>query len=234
MPEHHSWSDVAAQMRGHYTVLLTALFLVLALSPFVGGSVWGRWVMLIAFLFTMVSAVLACGRKRRALLFLIVLAVASLASSSAEAAMGLTHGRTVGDLLRFVFLGTVIWFILSDVLRSRRVTLNTVFGACCTYLLIGLMWAAVYSVLELNEPGSFGALAEQPRSARYGDGSIHSQLTYFSMITLTAVGYGDITPVTPPARTLAMIEGLIGQLYLAIIIARLVAMEITGRSRAPS
>ena len=58
-----------------------------------------------------------------------------------------------------------------------------------------------------------------------------SQLIYYSMITLTTVGYGDITPVSPQARTLAALEGLIGQLYVAIIIARLVALEIVGRRK---
>jgi hypothetical protein len=121
--------------------------------------------------------------------------------------------------------------MLANILRSTRVTMNTVYGAACIYLMLALAWASIFVLLEWMWPGSF--TLELPAAAswqeRFGVMARDSELFYFSMITLTTVGYGDISPISPPARTLAALEGLIGQLFLAIIIARMVGMELATR-----
>jgi hypothetical protein len=126
--------------------------------------------------------------------------------------------------LEFCFLTLVAASLLMDIARSRRVDMNVVFGACCVYLLLGLIWAAVYSLLESAAPGSFD-LSGRPDGAE----SAASGLVYYSFITMTTVGYGDIVPLSPPARALSALQGLVGQLYLAIVIARFVGLEISTR-----
>jgi Ion channel len=108
--------------------------------------------------------------------------------------------------------------LLRQVFRAGPVTAYRLQGAIAVYLLFGVGWAHAYHLTGLLHPGSFN---EPP-------GEIPSVLdwAYFSFITLTTVGYGDITPVKPIARTLAMGEALTGQLYLAVLVARLVAMEV--------
>ena len=110
--------------------------------------------------------------------------------------------------------------LLSQVFRPGPVTSYRLQGAIAVYLLFGVGWAHAYHLTGLLHPGSFNTPA----------GEIPSVLdwAYFSFITLTTVGYGDITPVKPIARTLAMGEALAGQLYLAVLIARLVAMEVVS------
>jgi hypothetical protein len=90
--------------------------------------------------------------------------------------------------------------------------------AVCVYFFIGLMWSFVFSVLESLQPGSF----------RFGQGLTANvkNFIYYSFVTQTTLGYGDITPVTPPARNLSVLEAIIGQLYLAVLIARLVGVQI--------
>jgi len=110
--------------------------------------------------------------------------------------------------------------LLAQVFRPGPVTSYRLQGAIAVYLLFGVGWAHAYHLTGLLHPGSFNTPS----------GEIPSVLdwAYFSFITLTTVGYGDITPVRPIARTLAMGEALTGQLYLAVLIARLVAMEVVS------
>ena len=117
--------------------------------------------------------------------------------------------------------------LLAQVFRSGPITSYRVQGAIAVYLLFGVGWAHAYHLTELLHPGSFNSTA----------GPLDSVVTwaYYSYVTLSTVGYGDITPVRPIARALSMGEALTGQLYLAVLIARLVAMEvITWQSKNQS
>jgi hypothetical protein len=127
--------------------------------------------------------------------------------------------------LAAVIVITVV--LLAQVFRSGPVTSYRVQGAIAVYLVFGVGWAHAYHITELLHPGSFNSTA----------GPITSVVdwAYYSYITLSTVGYGDITPVRPIARTLSTGEALTGQLYLAVLIARLVAMEvITWQSKNQS
>ncbi len=108
--------------------------------------------------------------------------------------------------------------LLAQVFRSGPVTSYRVQGAIAIYLLFGVGWAHAYHITALLHPGSFNATAGNLNSV--------ADWAYYSYITLSTVGYGDITPVLPVARALSIGEALTGQLYLAVLIARLVAMEV--------
>ena len=111
--------------------------------------------------------------------------------------------------------------LLSQVLfRGGPVTHSRIQGAIAVYLLFGIGWAHAYHIAELVHPGSF--------RLEVGEMSNVSDWIYYSFVTLTTVGYGDITAVRPIARTLSIGEALTGQLYLAVLIARLVAMEVVS------
>ena len=123
-------------------------------------------------------------------------------------------------------LGTVIFssftasIILWHVLREDKITSDTLFGAVCAYLLIGHTWTTLYMLLEVLHPGSFYV-----GTAQNPDHMVNiSDLSYFSIVTLTTLGYGDITPVTSTARSFAALEALFGVMYNAILIARLVGL----------
>jgi len=104
-----------------------------------------------------------------------------------------------------------------EVFRRGAVNQHRILGAVAVYLLIGLAWASAYELLHFVRPGAFGsALAAEPAPQTW---------IYYSFVTLTTMGYGDITPVHPVARSLAIAEALIGQLYLAITLARLVSLR---------
>jgi len=113
--------------------------------------------------------------------------------------------------------------ILGYVLRSGRVTADKIFAAVCVYMLIGYAWTFAYALLDEMQPGSFAALAETPR---HDYAAPVMQLRYFSFMTLTTVGYGDVVPRSPATRTVATLEAVMGQIYLTVLVARLVGLHI--------
>lgn len=122
--------------------------------------------------------------------------------------------------IAFAFYGIVSELIL------LRLTRHAVLGAVCGYLLLGILWMLLYLAVETAVPGSFRISAEDDlRSA--GPQSVRDLLGYFSFITLATVGYGDVTPVTPIARTLAWLEAVVGQFYLGVLVAGLVGFKVT-------
>lgn len=119
-----------------------------------------------------------------------------------------------------VAMATFALVVLGKVLRPGTITRHRLEGAVAVYLLIGLLWANAYEWVWLVHPGAFTG------SGLEGGGG---WWTYYSFVTLTTMGYGDITPLHPIARSLAGAQALTGQLYLAILISRLVALEVSAR-----
>jgi hypothetical protein len=115
-------------------------------------------------------------------------------------------------------MGFLIALILRQVFRAGPITPHRVQGAIAIYLLLGIFWAVLYEMVELVQPGSFGI-------SHPGGRAVLPQLAYFSFTTLTTLGVGDIVPINPVARSLTMLEALVGQLFPVILIARLVTME---------
>jgi voltage-gated potassium channel Kch len=132
-----------------------------------------------------------------------------------------------GSLLAVVTLGCFAAIVLTRVFEAGPVTKHRIHGAVCAYLLFGLMWAAAYAFIENAFPQAF-SLASGAEPAD----KLAARFVYFSFVTLTTVGYGDITAVHPLARTLVVAEALTGQLFPAIIIGGLVSSALQNRSEA--
>jgi voltage-gated potassium channel len=149
---------------------------------------------------------------------------------------GLTFTLTVAaqftehPLLHYLALGAVlIFFFLSccisvyDVLFGGSIDINRLVGAACIYLLSGTIWGIVYFLLNVIAPQSFSGIIGETWSEQL------NEFTYHSFVTLTTLGYGDVTPVAPVARTLCYLEAILGQLYLTVLVAALVGMHILHR-----
>ena len=153
--------------------------------------------------------------RRSRFYFVLVLAVVTALLSFYHQ----TGNRSVDvafQLCLSLFLLTMIIQILKKaVLKNEKVSREKIAAALCVYLLAGYLWACLYTFADILNPGAF-----QNNLRGYPD------LLYYSFITLATVGYGDITPVTPLARSLAVLEAITGQLYLAVMIARLVGLHI--------
>ena len=118
----------------------------------------------------------------------------------------------------------IIWVVARAVFAAGRITYHRVIGAVLLYLAIGFVFVALFTLVGALAPGSFSGLTVADRIF------VPSDFVYFSFSTLTTVGYGDIVPVHPIARSLCNVEAIIGQLYPATLLARLVSLEIGSRS----
>ena len=122
-----------------------------------------------------------------------------------------------------IFL-SLLGTLCKSVFSSGRIDTNRILGAVSIYFLLALIWALIYSLIEVWQPGSFNIPNYVAQGIRQ---QMVCDLIYFSNVTLTTLGYGDILPVSNLARTLANMEAMAGQLYVAIVIARMVGMQVT-------
>lgn len=207
------------------TVLLyTLLLLLFVVVPFFSDTAIGRLAIDAFFFVVLTSGALAVRRRfRRVALGTVLVVLFARTFALVE------PGRTVALVstsVTVVFLTFACSGILRRVFAAGRITRSRIEGAVAVYLLIGLILGLVYTMLAVLDPNALdvGAL-ELSADVRAMQQQLFRQMSYFSFVTLTTVGYGDITPVSETARQVAVFEGLLGQLYPAILLARLVSME---------
>jgi hypothetical protein len=208
------------------TVLLALLVGNVFVVPLAQFATWGRLAGRTILSLIIISGIVASVRNPRLVLVLVGITFGSLLVGWEDFRRPNIYLHLLNDLDALVFIAFLAVLILRQALRAGRITSRRVQGSVAVYLLLGLLWAVSYDVIELLQPGSFsshtgGATAALP------------ELAYFSFTTLTTLGLGDVLPLSPLARSFTMLEGLVGQLFPVILITRLVAMEIeysrTGR-----
>jgi voltage-gated potassium channel Kch len=213
---------------GLSALLLTLVVSIFVLRPLVSLSLAGEALIEACYVFMLLAGVWTVWRHRRqAILLTVVIVIAELVRwlHRQMPDAGLAPWEALSGA---VCIGILVFLVLRRVFQAGPITTQRIEGAIAVYLLFGLMWANVYQFIELLKPGAF-----QISSGGAGASDRFSPLLYFSFITLTTLGYGDIVPIHPVARSLAMVEALTGQLYPAILIARLVSMEIASKDRQP-
>lgn len=205
---------------GNFSFLFIGLILTLVALPFsYSMAALGRYSITLLFsLFMLVSVwSLAASRYVFQLGRLLVVIIGSIAGIGAVYGVGHTL-EMLGLLLMLIFCGLSAYIAGRDVFVMHRVDLNSLIGAFCVYLLIGMIWALLYRLLHLYGLASFsGNITEEERA-------LFPDLVYFSFVTLASLGYGDISPIGGLPRTLAYLEAVIGQFYLAVMVASLVGV----------
>jgi hypothetical protein len=158
----------------------------------------------------------------------VVLVLVATGLSAVAAALRLRHSSLdlYVDATAWTILGvSVSWAVARAVFGPGEVNYHRIMGAILLYLIIGATFVALYTFVGLIIPDAFSGVPMDDSPA------LASNLIYFSFVTLTSTGYGDIVPVHPIARSLCNIEGIIGQLYPATLLARLVSLEIESRRK---
>ena len=216
---------------GRFASLLIALIAIFAATPFAGRTDSPVQLLSVAFSAVLVAGVYSVSRRRRVLYIAIAIAAPTLAFEWISTYYPTTFTIVTNLSLLGVFVAFVAIVILREILQEDRVSLDTIFGGIAIYMLIGLGWAIGFSILEHLEPGSYPFAGQDLQQIRAKDAFVFPELLYFSFVTLTTLGYGDMVPATQPARALAVSEAITGQLYVAIFIARLVALHINHTVR---
>lgn len=203
-------------MHCKYQVLMAVSLALLLCYPFLVGTSNKELLLDTLTNFVLLSALLAVSSNRKVLSIALVLLLLALVF----AWLPLSRLKTAELIFTALFLAYVIWHIFSDVFSQQSINRDTLFGAICIYLLLGLLWSYFYLLLVCLTPDAFTI----DPAKLVSDGELSGNLLYYSYTTLTTVGYGDITPVSLQARSIAIIEQITGVFYIAIMMARLVSM----------
>jgi hypothetical protein len=234
MEERHGPPNVIAAVyhRWRFGVVLMASLLLAVAQPLSAGLFDEHRSFDVFFSLLIVAVLLLVFEEREHRRTAFSLGFAALLGVWASHAVGGRVGQmclVAAHLLAVCFFAFALYRILRGIF-ARQVSGDAIFGAVCGYLLLGIIWTLLYSAVETAFPGSFSC----PMPA--GPDSLVAQpdrdvLGYYSFITLATVGYGDVTPTTPLARTLAWMEAVAGQFYLAILVAGLVGFKVTQSMR---
>jgi len=206
--------------------LLVALVLLLVTAPFVEELKDGGLILSVLFSLVLIAAVFAVADRKRTLTIALVLAVPAITARWINHFHPHLVHPTVFLVCGLLLLAYVIGHLLHFVLRAPVVTVEVLCASIAAYLMLGLMWTVAYWFVDQMTPG--GAFSF---NTEHGTHSIDGfSGFYFSFITLSTVGYGDITPISRAARLLAAMEAMTGLLYVAVLIARLVSLYSSGKS----
>lgn len=223
--------DVIRLAENKYNRLLSVLVLGLLFYPFIDQNwVVGSILILFFFLICLVTILLVIKElehSRQLFRHYIQLGVLFFILRAASQLFTLPFSlnkllSTASAAIFLYFLGLSIYLILQEIFPTQTVKGDTIKGGICVYLLIGFFWANLYDMVYSFDSSAFRSLSEANKQAN---------LIYFSFTTLTTTGYGDIVPISTLARAFANVEAIVGVMYPAIFIARLVGLYSTQQHK---
>ena len=207
-----------------YHVLLGFLLTAFIIQPWAGATFLGDRLVPALYTLTFALALAFVVRDRRLIVTGVALLLPSFVASAvlAEPSPGVD---AFGHLSSLAFLALIIGSFLYRLFRHESVTAATISGAISVYLFLGIGWALAFETVFLLDPNAFGGLDFVSAGER------STELFYFSFTTISTIGYGDLVPLSEAARSLAVTEGIVGQLYLVVLVARFVGLHAQPRPR---
>jgi hypothetical protein len=214
-------SMIEAVLKGRFSALLVSLVLLFLISPLISGEqglvdrVFGIFVLAV-----LASCLRAIAHSKRFFIFMVLFTLLNLGIGSFEIfGMEPKAFKTMVLVIRAIYFGVVFLSIMRYVLDESPVNGDKICGAISAYMLMGILWAQLYAIFFHLDKSCF-RLPKTMISPGHWE-------YYFSFTTLTTLGFGDITPVSPAVQSYAIMEAACGQIFLAVIIARLIALHIT-------
>ncbi len=204
--------------RGRFVFLLVAILIFFVVNPFLEDYDRLNFFLDLFLSVILLSAIYTLGGSRKHPVIATLLAVPLLADLWLNRILRFPYLNYLGDFCGILFFAFLTGVMVMHIFRQRAVTMDLICGAVCVYFMIGFMWVFLYASIELLHPGSFTTPKGQIGP---------NDFAYYSFVTLTTLGYGDIQPLSSPARYLSALEALCGQLYLTILVARLVGLHIS-------
>lgn len=221
MSNFHSWKHL---------LLFAALMILLVVKPLAAGFAARPYWFEVSYSLVVLAAIVLLSRTATQRIAAFAFGIPTLGAIWAgHFAAAPYHDGSIAaaNVARILFIGYAAASILRAIFRHPSVSIDSIFGAVCAYLLIGVAWGTAYSVVEAVHPHSFRAADEKTAAAIDNEELRSPILIYYSFITLTTVGYGDITPASPAARTLTWLEAMTGQFYIAVLVSALVGIRIS-------
>jgi voltage-gated potassium channel len=205
-------------------MLLAAILSMIIGSPFVYDIFHYRVIPDIFITIIFIFGIYAISRKKMHIYIALGLAIPMFSGIWSFHLYGSLKSLVWGQLFAVLFIGFVIILLLKFIINEKETTKEVIFAAVVVYLLMAMMWAYLYMILAYFYPGSL-SISEGPSRDTF-------QYLYFSFVTITTLGYGDIAPLTHKAGSLVILEAVTGQIYLVVVVAWLVGMYVSRRSRS--
>jgi hypothetical protein len=226
--------------RNRFALLLATIALLVVVATIIGqtGGLMHpgvtRCAVSAAFAVVLLSAVNAVSASRHLRRFAFVLVTPTVLLHIADMILGREETEIAKIVTSAAALVYVIILILQHIFSTRTVTADTIFASICVYVLLGLLWANLYAIVSVFDAGAFVVPDSlgQGDKLRFGDDESIVAI-YYSFVTMTTLGYGDVLPRSATARMLAVMASVIGQLYVAVLVARLVGIHVAGRADSP-
>ncbi|MBW1940456.1 MAG: two pore domain potassium channel family protein [Deltaproteobacteria bacterium] len=205
---------------GRFTALLFCIFCYLFIAPLLQNFPGISILMSIFITAILISGIYSVSQRKHVAVFAVSLALPMVISLWVNEFVPKPFLVIAGDFFGILFMTYLVVLILSTVMKAKEVTPDVIYGAIIVYLFIGIIWAFLFRILMNLQPGAFTI---QPT----GFQESRSLFSYFSFVTLTTLGYGDISPLSAIARSFTYLEAVIGQIYLTVLVARLVGIHIS-------
>ncbi len=217
---HHNWP-------GRFTFLLATIIVLLVTQPMFSGHAFAQNIATAAISLVLLAALYAFRSTRYYFATALILFVPSIGSRVILFFTMNPAIEAVGAIASCLFLAVTVMALVSRLFIVKSVSLDTISASICAYLLMGVAFAYGFAVIELRDPGAFSTALFQKPVGHVAPliASLHSFI-YYSFVCLTTTGFGDISPVSEAARSLSVMEAVFGQLYMAILIARLVGLQV--------
>lgn len=207
-----------------FLFLLILLLTLIVVVPFIGDYSGFRIVVDMFATGVFIAAMYAISEKRHQLILALFLVVPTILTLWIDYFTTGNWTFFVSEICGVLFFGFAIVFVVNYIRSQRDVTTEIIFAAVVVYLLMAMLWADLYRMLETLTPGSFAMPGGEIKNDRI-------LFLYFSLVTITTLGYGDMTPVTDQAAGLASVEAIAGQIYLVVLVAYLVGMHVSKQSK---
>ncbi len=221
MPRPQKTSVQSIRERFRFFPLLAGLTCKIILSPLLAPHIGLSLFMDLFNAVLFFSGVCAVAGNRRNLVISLASGLVFLAATIAHRLTGSSTMASVIDVSGVVFLSVLIFDFCAHIVRRDTITVDIISGAITAYLMMAVLWAFIYDILYTLDPSGFNL----PQRLAH-DGRV---MLYFSLVTLTTLGYGDISPVSPMARSWVVLEALVGQIYLVVVVAMLVGMFVSQK-----
>ena len=204
--------------------LLIMILAMLVGVPFIGDYSGFRIVVDLTITGIFIAAMYAISDNKNHVLLALFLIIPMFVDMWADYFMSADRPLIVSQVCAILFLGFAIFHILNFIRKQKHVTREVIYASVVVYLLMAILWSNIYQMLETFAPGSF----EMPGGQIQNDRIL---FLYFSLVTITTLGYGDMTPLTDRAAGLASVEALTGQIYLVVLVAWLVGMHVSKHAK---
>jgi hypothetical protein len=211
--------------KDRFVFLIILILAMMLFAPFLMSFIRLRLFMDVCFSVMFIAGIYAFSQKKHHLIFGVIFAIPMLLAVWSQYFVISKTIITIGNICGVCFFAFAAIIILKYIFSAQEVNLETISAAIVVYLLMAVLWSFIYIVLDTLYPESFAiSTAEFQSAPRF-------IFLYYSFVTITTLGYGDITPLGVQAKSLAVIEAITGQMYLVVVVAWLVGMFVSKKSK---